>query len=140
MKVFAISDLHLSTTAPKPMNVFGPVWTDHAEKIMADWEKKVTDDDIVLIAGDLSWAMQLDDAIKDLSTFAHLKGKKILEEIEKDSGVVNLIILKRCHAHRKSRSDGYARLDGRGRERVFGRRQKALFARNRTASALHERR
>ena len=77
MKVFAISDLHLSTTAPKPMNVFGPVWTDHAEKIMADWEKKVTDDDIVLIAGDLSWAMQLDDAIKDLSTFAHLKGKKI---------------------------------------------------------------
>ena len=77
MRVFAISDLHLSTTAPKPMNVFGPVWTDHAEKIIADWEKKVTDDDIVLIAGDLSWAMQLDDAIKDLSTFAHLKGKKI---------------------------------------------------------------
>lgn len=77
MKIFAISDLHLSTTALKPMNIFGPVWTGHAEKIMADWEKKVSDDDIVLIAGDLSWAMQLEDAIKDLSTFAHLKGKKI---------------------------------------------------------------
>lgn len=78
MKIYAISDLHLSTTAPKPMNIFGPVWNNHIEKIRADWLKKVTDDDVVAIAGDLSWAMKLCDAAKDLSEFASLPGKKIL--------------------------------------------------------------
>lgn len=78
MKIYAISDLHLSTTTPKPMNIFGPVWNNHVEKIREDWLKKVTDDDIVAIAGDLSWAMKLNDAAKDLSEFASLPGKKIL--------------------------------------------------------------
>ena len=64
MKVYAISDLHLSINSNKPMNIFGPVWDGYLEKIEESWkEKGVTDDDIVLIAGDLSWAMKLNDAI-----------------------------------------------------------------------------
>ncbi len=77
MKIFAISDLHLSTTAPKPMDIFGTGWTDYMDRITEDWNKKVSDDDVVLIAGDISWAMQLEDALKDLSLLIPLKGKKI---------------------------------------------------------------
>lgn len=77
MRIFAISDLHLSTTAPKPMDIFGTGWTDYMDKIIADWNEKVTDDDIVLIAGDISWAMQLEDALVDISLLKPLKGKKV---------------------------------------------------------------
>ena len=78
MKVFAVSDLHISTTSDKPMDVFGGAWLNYLDKIYADWENKVSDDDIVLIGGDISWAMDLDDALKDIATFSNLKGKKIL--------------------------------------------------------------
>ncbi len=77
MKIFAISDLHLSTTAPKPMDIFGTGWTDYMDKITEDWSKKVTDEDVVLIAGDISWAMQLEDALVDLAVLKPLKGKKV---------------------------------------------------------------
>lgn len=77
MKIFAISDLHLSTTAPKPMDIFGTGWTDYIQKISDDWQQKVGDDDLVLIAGDISWAMQLEDALKDLETLTLLKGRKV---------------------------------------------------------------
>ena len=77
MKIFAISDLHLSTTAPKPMDIFGTGWTDYIQKITEDWQEKVSDDDLVLIAGDISWAMQLEDALKDLETLTPLKGRKV---------------------------------------------------------------
>lgn len=77
MKVYAISDLHLSLTCDKPMNIFGPVWEDYWDKIVQDWLQKVKDDDIVLIAGDISWAMKLEDALKDVEQIAKLKGKKI---------------------------------------------------------------
>lgn len=77
MKVFAISDLHLSTTAPKPMDIFGTGWTDYMDKIISDWNEKVSDDDVVLIAGDISWAMQLEDALLDLAVLKPLKGKKV---------------------------------------------------------------
>ena len=66
MKIYSISDLHLSLTCDKPMDIFGPVWQGHWEKIVEDWQQKVTDEDIVLIAGDISWAMKLEDAIKDI--------------------------------------------------------------------------
>ena len=75
MKVYAISDLHLSINNSKPMNIFGPVWDNYLEEIVEDWNKKVTDEDVVLLAGDLSWAMKLEDAVIDLE---NLKGKKIL--------------------------------------------------------------
>lgn len=77
MKVYSISDLHLSLTCNKPMNIFGPVWHDYWQKICDDWQQKVGEDDIVLIAGDISWAMKLEDAQKDLQQIAKLNGKKI---------------------------------------------------------------
>ena len=77
MNIYAISDLHLSTTSDKPMDVFGSNWEGHFEKIKYDWESKVTDDDVVLIAGDLSWAMKLDDGLIDLKLLASLPGKKV---------------------------------------------------------------
>lgn len=80
MKVYAISDLHLSINSNKPMNIFGPVWDGYLEKIEESWkEKGVTDYDIVLIAGDLSWAMKLNDAIADLEYISQMgKGKKVV--------------------------------------------------------------
>ena len=77
MKVYCISDLHLSLTCDKPMDIFGPVWEGYWEKIEADWKSKVKDDDIVLIAGDISWAMKLEDAICDIKEINKLPGKKI---------------------------------------------------------------
>lgn len=78
MKVFAISDLHLSINNPKPMDIFGPVWDGYLEKIENDWIDKVGDDDVVLISGDISWAMRLHEAIADLDYIAHFKGNKVI--------------------------------------------------------------
>lgn len=78
MKVFAISDLHLSTVDPKPMDIFGGDWSNYWQKIQDDWQSKVDDDDLVLISGDISWAMHINDALPDLSAISNLKGKKVL--------------------------------------------------------------
>lgn len=77
MKVFAISDLHLSGLADKPMDIFGEGWEGHFEKIKADWAKKVTDGDIVLIGGDTSWGMKLEEGLYDVASLAPLKGSKV---------------------------------------------------------------
>ena len=77
MKIFAISDLHLSFDSSKPMDVFGANWEGHFEKIKADWREKVGAEDVVLIAGDISWAMKLSDALEDLRAIAALPGRKI---------------------------------------------------------------
>lgn len=77
MKIYAISDLHLASTSNKPMNIFGSKWDNYVQKITDDWQNRVEDDDAVLIAGDISWAMQLENAVKDLQPFFSLKGKKV---------------------------------------------------------------
>lgn len=61
----------------KPMNVFGRAWDGHFEKIVANWTEKVREEDIVLIPGDISWAMKLSDALKDLERLKFLPGKKV---------------------------------------------------------------
>ena len=78
MKVFCISDLHLDLTGSKPMDIFGDSWDNYLEEITTDWQSKVSDDDIVLISGDISWAMKLEDFKKDIDFFNNLKGKKVL--------------------------------------------------------------
>ena len=78
MKIFSISDLHLSENSNKPMDIFGPVWEGSFEKIKQDWSNKVSNEDIVLLCGDLSWAMKLEDAIADINMLEQLKGTKIL--------------------------------------------------------------
>ena len=77
MNVFAIGDLHLSSTSDKPMDVFGKHWEGHFERIKKDWIEKVKEEDVVLIPGDISWAMKLEDALADLRALAPLPGKKI---------------------------------------------------------------
>lgn len=78
MRVFAIADLHLSEAQPKPMTVFGSHWHGHPEAIFDRWRETVTEDDVVLLPGDLSWAMKLDAALTDLRRVADLPGTKIL--------------------------------------------------------------
>ena len=77
MALYAISDLHLSLNSNKPMDVFGEMWADHHLKLQNNWNSKVTSQDIVLVAGDISWAMKLDEAMEDLAFVHRLNGKKV---------------------------------------------------------------
>lgn len=76
--VWTISDLHLSAAHAKPMDIFGGRWKNHPERIAAAWRARVAPDDVVLIAGDISWAMHLPDALLDLQWVDQLPGQKIL--------------------------------------------------------------
>ena len=78
MRIFAISDLHLSVNNPKPMDIFGPTWEGYLDKIFADWKEKVADEDVVLMAGDFSWAMKLEETAPDFALLENLPGKKII--------------------------------------------------------------
>ena len=78
MRLYAIGDLHLPGGQEKPMDVFGEHWEGHFDRIAADWRERVTADDVVLIPGDTSWAMQLSDALPDLNAISELPGRKIL--------------------------------------------------------------
>ena len=76
--IYAISDLHLGTLVDKPMDVFGKKWEGHFEKIRADWLRRVTEEDVVLLSGDFSWAMTIEEVKEDLARIADLPGKKVL--------------------------------------------------------------
>lgn len=79
MAVWAIADLHFSFgLAGKEMNVFGDHWDKHYEKIRAYWDAHVAEDDLVLIPGDISWAMHLEDAIPDLEWIDKRPGTKVM--------------------------------------------------------------
>ena len=78
MRLFAIGDLHLSGGDEKPMDVFGSQWDRHFFRIGEAWNRLVREDDAVLIPGDISWAMHLEDAVPDLKAVGELPGTKIL--------------------------------------------------------------
>ena len=79
MKIYAIGDLHLSGKPPsKPMEIFGKHWADHAAKVATNWHQLIRSDDTVIICGDTSWAMDLQDALTDLNWIAALPGRKII--------------------------------------------------------------
>ncbi len=80
MKVFAISDLHLAfaDTVDKPMDKFGPAWENHAARLSASWSKLVSEDDLVIVPGDISWGMSLEEAKPDLAFVDSLPGKKVM--------------------------------------------------------------
>lgn len=78
MKVFAIGDPHLSSVQPKPMNVFGSNWDNYFERMQAAWQEAVKEEDLVLIPGDISWAMQLKDAKPDLDALGALPGRSVI--------------------------------------------------------------
>ena len=74
--IYAIADLHLSFQKPKPMDIFGDNWTDHENKIKKSWLEKVTAQDTVLLPGDFSWAMSLNEAQNDFEYLNSLPRKK----------------------------------------------------------------
>lgn len=78
MRVLSIADIHLSKAFPKPMTIFGPGWDGHPEEVFVGWKEVVRDEDIVVIAGDISWAMRFQEAMADLLDIAQLPGRKIL--------------------------------------------------------------
>ena len=78
MAIYVIGDLHLSFNTNKPMNVFGKNWQNYEEKIKQDWLSKVKPDDLVMLPGDFSWSMYLDETEKDFEFINNLPGKKIL--------------------------------------------------------------
>lgn len=78
MAIFTIADLHLSFSTNKPMNIFGANWNNYEQKIKEDWQKKVTEKDLIILPGDFSWAMYLEETKKDFEYINSLPGKKIL--------------------------------------------------------------
>lgn len=78
MAIYIIGDLHLSFAENKPMSIFGANWEGHSDKIKADWLAKVKPEDTVILAGDFSWAMYLEDTYPDFMYLKELPGKKIL--------------------------------------------------------------
>lgn len=77
MSIFAISDLHLSFGTDKPMDVFRG-WDNYTERLFANWNRLVKEDDTVILPGDLSWALKLEDTKADFEFLRKLNGKKIL--------------------------------------------------------------
>ena len=80
MAIFAIGDLHLSLDEriEKPMDVFGKSWADHDERLKQNWIETVGTSDTVIISGDVSWGLKLDEAMADLEFIMELPGKKVI--------------------------------------------------------------
>ncbi len=79
MSIYAIGDLHLSFSPgiTKPMDIFGDRWLNHTERLEKNWKKIITDDDTVVIAGDISWGLKAEEAAYDLKWIDRLPGSKI---------------------------------------------------------------
>lgn len=79
MSIYAIADLHLDTKSnEKSMEIFGNRWQGYVTKIKNNWSRLVTENDTVIIPGDISWALNLNESIHDLRWIDELPGKKIL--------------------------------------------------------------
>ena len=77
MSIFTIADTHLSLSDDKPMDIFGG-WQDYVSRLENNWKSLVTDEDTVVIPGDISWAMGLEGALEDFRFIHNLPGKKII--------------------------------------------------------------
>lgn len=78
MSIFTMADLHLPLSANKPMDIFGNRWQDYVNKIKKNWCAIVKDDDTVIIPGDISWAISIEDADADFAFIDSLPGRKLL--------------------------------------------------------------
>ena len=76
--IFTIGDLHFDSTGEKPMDIFGDNWLNHEDQIMDNWKKIIGEDELVLLAGDTSWALKLEEAYEDLKKIDKLPGRKII--------------------------------------------------------------
>lgn len=86
MSIYAIADLHLAFSIPdKSMEYFGGDWINYTQKIETEWKKLITPEDLVLIAGDISWAKNLSSVAVDLDWIDKLPGTKVLLRGNHDS-------------------------------------------------------
>lgn len=79
-KIFAISDLHLSFSSNKPMDVFGSRWVDYETRLLENWQSVVGKDDVVLMPGDTSWETYIKDAVEDFGFIHRLNGIKLISK------------------------------------------------------------
>lgn len=84
-RLFALADLHLSSSGDKPMDVFGELWRDHGPRMAKNWDAVVDADDTVLLPGDLSWGRNLLEAAGDLAWIGQRPGRKLLLKGNHDS-------------------------------------------------------
>lgn len=78
MAIYALGDTHLGFAVNKPMDIFGGHWAGHPGPLFQNWEATVAPEDIVLVPGDISWAMTLEEALPDLQELDRLPGRKLL--------------------------------------------------------------
>lgn len=78
MSLFAIADLHLSSDGKKSMEIFGARWADYMNKLRKNWTAVVSSEDTVIVPGDISWALKLEDARDDLLFLESLPGQKLI--------------------------------------------------------------
>ena len=78
MALYTMADFHLSESTGKPMDIFGPVWENHSKKIAENWP--LTENDAIVMPGDFSWAMTLEEVRADFEFLSKLKGRKILSK------------------------------------------------------------
>ena len=76
--IYAIGDLHFDFSKEKPMDIFGEKWVHHEEKILDNWKNLIKPEDLILLPGDISWALKLNIAKLDLERIDDLPGKKII--------------------------------------------------------------
>ncbi len=76
MRIFTIADLHLPLGVNKPMDIFGG-WDDYVNRLHDNWQKIVSPQDIVVVPGDISWALKLEQTFKDFEFINALNGTKV---------------------------------------------------------------
>lgn len=82
MRIWAIGDTHLSfhEGVNKPMDIFGPGWENHADHLKAAWIERIAPEDVVLIPGDISWGLRLEEAMPDIEWLHELPGLKLISK------------------------------------------------------------
>jgi predicted phosphohydrolase len=97
LSLFVIADLHLSFGVQKPMDIF-PGWEDHVERLTENWNRLIGPEDTVVIPGDISWGLTMEEAIPDFAFLDHLPGKKILLKGNHDLWFSTKSKVERCFA------------------------------------------
>ena len=78
MSLFVIADLHLSSDQSKSMEIFGARWTGYMKKLEKNWNAVVAPDDTVVLPGDISWSLRLEDSVADFRFLDSLNGRKLV--------------------------------------------------------------
>lgn len=99
MSIYAIGDLHLSfdDIVEKPMDIFGQSWINHTDNLSRKWIETVSEEDTIIIAGDVSWGLKMSEATADFQWIHCLPGKKIVIKGNHDLWWTSVNKLNRIH-------------------------------------------